>query len=468
MKRHRFAAVGVLVTFAAISPPAANAVCPTASTACLGKWCVAPYEGLDADKRDFLIDFNNANPGWLGFNPCTDTNPVFHPGFPMDVSKSRSHAWAIWSVLNRPASHSRLEPGSRPPPPRWTTWPNESIVFPQPGNPKLLTFLPLGEFTDPATWASTLARTRAGRATAVPARVSPPSASHVGVTVKEVVFYNAQAAAAIENCCLNGKLAAALAATGGGESLDGFPADSVALKTLWVNVLPKACTTLPVWDGMSRSPKIPAQPSGLWPRQIQVCPPGKSGGLPLARFYWVNADALPDLTDAKGFWILVGMHVITHEVPNWVWATFWWHDYPDQGQFAADRPPQSTLPAPWNSYLMDVAYDMELPWQPSGLPKAIFNPYLEGGFIDGTHSNCISCHRRAIWPTPTDLFATLDSFGPVVTFNRLVVTGRPAVEASYMPESNCWIRTAFLWSIARLPTDTLPACKADAPTASGP
>jgi hypothetical protein len=142
------------------------------------------------------------------------------------------------------------------------------------------------------------------------------------------------------------------------------------------------------------------------------------------------------------------MHVTTHEIKDWVWITFWWHDHAEFGEFGRDRP--RALVQPWDHYVMDVTYDMELPWQSTGLPKAIFNPYLEGGLVNGNQSNCMACHQRAIWPIPTESFLTPDSKGAKLPMVNMVVTGRAASYNSYLPELNCGIHTSFLWTIPRL------------------
>jgi hypothetical protein len=51
---------------------------------------------------------------------------------------------------------------------------------------------------------------------------------------------------------------------------------------------------------------------------------------------------------------LVAVHVITHEIPGWVWATFWWHDEPDAAPFGGDRP--KTIGNVFRHYLMRVDY----------------------------------------------------------------------------------------------------------------
>jgi len=36
--------------------------------------------------------------------------------------------------------------------------------------------------------------------------------------------------------------------------------------------------------------------------------------------------------------LLLGFHVITREIDDWVWSTFWWNNRPNTGPFGADRP----------------------------------------------------------------------------------------------------------------------------------
>jgi hypothetical protein len=85
-----------------------------------------------------------------------------------------------------------------------------------------------------------------------------------------------------------------------------------------------------------------------------------------------------------GYAVLVGFHFATREVRNWVWATFWWHNFPNQGPYAEDRP--RTLKGVWRNYLMAASYDMVRPREADGKPHIAYNPYLEGQFWDGVTS----------------------------------------------------------------------------------
>jgi hypothetical protein len=138
---------------------------------------------------------------------------------------------------------------------------------------------------------------------------------------------------------------------------------------------------------------------------------------------------------AGDFLALVGVHIATREIADWVWATAWWHDEPDRGPFAADRP--TGIAAPWRNYLLSVAFDERTPIESDGGAHVSFNPWLEARFPDGGHgggsfSNCLACHRRASWPAA--------SFLPVTRGPADVAT-----DPAYAPGR---LRTQFLWSIA--------------------
>jgi hypothetical protein len=151
--------------------------------------------------------------------------------------------------------------------------------------------------------------------------------------------------------------------------------------------------------------------------------------------------------------VLAGLHVITHQIEDWTWSTFWWHDEPDAGPFARGRPPKLAADSRWRNYLMDVTFDEETPRGVDGSSRAIFNPYLEAQIKDGHRSNCMSCHRLAALhcanrgnctqpvnanfevPTPGDPQGTL----PVPL---------RGIDPSHALFDGA-VRTRFLWSVAR-------------------
>jgi hypothetical protein len=136
--------------------------------------------------------------------------------------------------------------------------------------------------------------------------------------------------------------------------------------------------------------------------------------IPIDRFFYVpvckceQAKALRDASGITGlagiypgdYVVLMGMHLTTREIPDWVWATFWWSDHPNEGEFSRDRPP--FFPSPWKNYVMDTTLDMVTPRGPKGQPKAIYNPWIEvttmPHLVDALASNCMNCHRASAYP----------------------------------------------------------------------
>jgi len=135
--------------------------------------------------------------------------------------------------------------------------------------------------------------------------------------------------------------------------------------------------------------------------------------------------------EAGDYVAFVAAHVSTREIPDWVWATFWWHDEPDQGRFGADRAP--AVPDLFRQYRMAVAYHGDAPREPDGGPHIAFNPYLEAAFSDGPRSNCVACHQRALMGP--------EGPGPVFPVIRGHLGKQDPVYAGK-------VRLDFVWSLA--------------------
>lgn len=212
-----------------------------------------------------------------------------------------------------------------------------------------------------------------------------------------------------------------------------FPTDAVVVKAAWWLVHKNGRTALPVWDPPEPGPRKLFYTMSDWKRCVAIDPhpsvegphtdtmpctsgqqPRQMNVVPLSRFYYfsVTPEMLAHLapqvivknvndqqTDPKNpmaFAVLIGLHITTKEIPQWAWETIWWHDKPQQGRFAADRP--SALKGPWTNYLMDATLSADTPREPDDGPKICFNPYLEGQLKNGIVANCVNCHQNAAYP----------------------------------------------------------------------
>ena len=257
-----------------------------------------------------------------------------------------------------------------------------------------------------------------------------------------------------------------------------FPAASVVLKTVWWPVAKDKISAMPIWDPELNPPLVTGNPVGTWARYVgvdatrQSIPAGETADIVfdgqvkrgshivgLGNFHSITLDQNGVDTINNGplgsiaqqsfgrnlevgdFAVLLMTHLTTKEIDDWVWATFWWHDKPNHGPFAADR--VGSIAGPWRNYLLTVAYDLNLPPEKDGSPRVAFNPWLEGRFADGGHgggglvSNCMNCHNRASWPRRD--VPDRREFLPVYRGNP-DLSGDPA----YAPGR---LRTDFLWSI---------------------
>lgn len=252
------------------------------------------------------------------------------------------------------------------------------------------------------------------------------------------------------------------------KTVPAFPPESISLKTVWWPVAKDRPTPMPIWDPETVPANTTRHPYSTWKRAVVIdptrtnIPPNETmtvtfhGPKPnshvvgLDKFHYVvvdaqtaaNAMANPRLAGFIGdvfgdnrplqegdYVVFAGTHLTTKEIDDWVWATLWWHDRPDAGPFAADRP--DTVKNVWRNYLMSASYDLNLPLEPDGKPHITFNPWLEAGFSNGIVSNCMNCHHRASVPPPP-------SFLPIFRGNP------DPTDPAYTPGL---LRTDFLWSI---------------------
>lgn len=365
-----------------------------------------------------------------------------------DVAAQRRHVWGLLAAFTRPAESGR---------PLFETWHGEGELFGDPAQ------------AHPAPGIAGFYRTDDGTAALEP-HADVPVLTYTlynDAAFRHITRYRLNQAAGLERLLKSGPPDAHVA---GDRAVPAFPANSVVLKTVWWPVAPDHVTAMPVWDAADNPALKGGNPYISWHRVVGVDPAsGKASTVavdfagasyPKARrvglgdFYHVRVDAatarrmMADRPTAKAMLIalgrplqagdylaLVGANLATREIPEWIWAGFWWHDRAESGTFAAARP--ATITGVWRHYLMQAAFDSAVPAAHDGGPHIAFNPWLEGRFPDGGHgpglqSNCMACHARASYPAV--MFLPVTRGAPDTGNDKAYAPGR--------------LRTSFLWSLA--------------------
>jgi hypothetical protein len=214
-----------------------------------------------------------------------------------------------------------------------------------------------------------------------------------------------------------------------------FPARAMTIKTVWWPVAGDGKTPIPIWDNDPARPLKDGNDFRFWKRVVVVdgqrttVPDGEfmdarflnkpfphSHVVGVGSFYGFKADqatgddiannpdpglratiqqALGRPLRAGDFMVLVALHTTSKEIDDWTWQTFWWHDKPNEGPYAADRP--DVVKGIWRNYLMANTDDQVTPREADGSPHIGFNPWLEARFPNGPLTNCMTCHHRASW-----------------------------------------------------------------------
>lgn len=278
--------------------------------------------------------------------------------------------------------------------------------------------------------------------------------------------------------------------------IEQFPRESIVLKPMLWPVKGTGYTPLPVWDdlpasadqgkyigyeivGTKRRPKwwravaITAQPERrVKQRNVQYLYDvyRRKGGarlgpityrsakvVPVESFYHFrfSQEALNKLSacdrailDASAYWaykrpfqagdylVLIAMHIITKEQHYWTFQSVWWHDQPDKGPYATQRPniPPEKAPGPWRHYLLTSTYGITQLKNPKKLPIT-YNPYVELAAGHPIRTNCMNCHHRAAWPHDNSNYEALGPHTPdaldVFTMDNPIFKGLLTVDSMW-------------------------------------
>ena len=268
---------------------------------------------------------------------------------------------------------------------------------------------------------------------------------------------------------------------GGIGSIPNFPAGAISLKPMMWPVQASGFTALPVWDDPSSDDGVYAgfEIQNKWPRAVAVTPSPQStlrpqtvsflhgvtmAGQALGPNTYTNASVVgieqfyhyrPNLAtmaacdrailDASAYYaygrlfqqgdylVLVAMHIMTKEQAAWTFQSVWWHDRPDVGPYAADRPKGLAAQGPWAHYLMAATYGIPAA-SPRGLAQwpVAFNPYIELAAAHPIRTNCMNCHHRAAWPAQTDEYQATGGPGALDVFsqdNKVIFANKVQVDS---------------------------------------
>lgn len=327
-----------------------------------------------------------------------------------NVTEMRKHAWKVFAGLTQPTAGGEAV---------WETWFSGSETF-RPG--------PAPQADAPRQLVRRFQRPRK-----LEPRPGAPAPQSIGASLLSLTLFNREARTHIRAnnlhkrpalTQLNNSFPAGTPVEQ--RKIKDFPREAMSIKAIWWLVKKNGLTAMPIWD--FEPTRLNREGNGVrtWKRAVAVdpsrtqIPAGETANVslndvakpnsrvvPLANLYHfqISQAELPSVVQALGqdaevgdYAALVALHYTTKEIPDWVWATFWWHDRPDDGPYATDR--ASEVAGVWRNYLMDVAFSMDTPREFDGTPNSIYNPWLEAGFLNGMSSNCMTCHQRAVWPLP--------------------------------------------------------------------
>ena len=165
------------------------------------------------------------------------------------------------------------------------------------------------------------------------------------------------------------------------------------------------------------------------------------------------------------YFILLGFHVTTKEIPNWTWQTFWWNPLASNNPALPCPDPISPCSDPaspyqkapgtagaiddpmWSHYSVLTTYGPPAYPAMNYRPQAAFDPYLEAASLNGIESNCATCHNYAFYHNGSQSEIAKEFHnGNSLGLGTCTPNGCSEQAAAAFCENGK--RTDFLWSLA--------------------
>lgn len=249
-----------------------------------------------------------------------------------------------------------------------------------------------------------------------------------------------------------------------------FPAGSAALKTFWYHIPKGETVAVRVWDWAATAQSLKLDVTRLAQQCVadsvetamKESAAGRSCVVAGASFYTIQVGSQDEFRCARSqcpslapgdLLILVGLHIASKQMPEWLWATWWWQGPGNSEEEAwtcgaAQRPRTVRHAGLWSNYAMNVtaSFRKEKPLlardHPCGAPapiaggqelRATYNPFVEAREENGLKSSCVDCHSRS----------------STKSANELAVPGVEETGGPLLSGFEGHVRLDYLWSIRR-------------------
>ena len=400
-----------------------------------------------------------------------------------DMPGIRRHAWAIFSGLTEGTT------------PQWEKWYTKCDVPLQNAHcsqaqDKILLPSPLRNAEFPVQIILPILQSQAAPVQGVDkfsSRMSELTFKKLFIEQPNVsdVFFNPELVSSIRSENLNDEttleklLPATVPATDASGAVPDVSRSSIAVKTMWEQITPDLDSpsepmslhlwNASLWNQLSNADTGGEANGALEKTNIRIDLSRKSASdcqksdypatarVPLGCFRWVKLTGdqyqklyqsispfRPKVGDPPYYFVLVGVHIMTRETPEWTWQTFFW----SSSAYTArkDLGESISLKGTWGHFEMSATLDTDTPpdTRTHG-PNVCTNPYLEGRIDHGMSSNCMYCHARASFSKSQNRGTENDVGSPVYMNGQRPLQAR--ADQTFLAGS---VKTRFLWSIANI------------------